>query len=917
MVLKMIQMAQMDENPGAKGPSSVDDTNLGKLFTGKAYLENGELKEYANTKESELRAKEIKKSQAWKNYETFSLGGVKTLKSILISAAVRLNPFNIPEIANLTGRDNIDLGTIGDHKTILFVIIPQAYSTYNFIVSMMYSQLFDTLYYKAEHTKPTEENPDVEFLRLKYHVRFMMDEFANIGKIPEFPTKISTMRKYNISCTVVLQSLAQIKAMYKDDYETIIGNCDTNILLGTQEQTTADYYSKQLGCATIRKRGESVSTGKKGSGGMNFGPQKRELMTMDEIRTMPPECCLVFVKNVNPFYDKKYPLEKHPRYKYTGDVDSKNMFDITKEKDENGKIIFLNSVSDTYADMSVAPPDEGEETLKAISMPKNIEDTELGNKEEPDDPKVKLAHIMDLDSRQEGRQYKIAQFNEVTKKLNIEVATQKKSGKKEPSICIYVPQVDFNDIPMFTRMAFKKYNAPVLIFTNDLTVSLYTSLIGYYIDKNGILKNVLSSSVKGKEAYRLEITPEGATVCAAEKEGLFNGVQTLRQLIIQYGSSLPCLYIEDYPALSVRGWFMDVTRGRIPKMTYLKELADRCSLYKINQLHLYIEHTFLFDGLSEVWRDDTPLTAQDILEFDAYCAERNIELVPSVATFGHLYKVLRTKTFHELSEVEEAEGTAFSFYERMCHHTLNSTDDRAYELVCRLIDEYSPLFRSNLFNINCDETFDLGRGRGKERADEIGSHVMYVQWVNRVCEHVKALGKRPMFWGDIIAAHPEAIKELPEDVICMTWDYSPTPREINVKKLWENGAHQYLCPGVQGWNQAIHQLDNAYENIKQMAAFAHKYDGEGLLNTDWGDFGHFQHPELSMVGIVYGAAFSWNSDIQEKSAINADISVIEYGDRSASLVEVISHMSKSGSCELGRVCTYSGKLTVIRSQKEK
>ena len=133
----------------------------------------------------------------------------------------------------------------------------------------------------------------------------------------------------------------------------------------------------------------------------------------------------------------------------------------------------------------------------------------------------------------------------------------------------------------------------------------------------------------------------------------------------------------------------------------------------------------------------------------------------------------------------------------------------------------------------------------------------------------------------------------------MTWDYSPTPREINVKKLWENGAHQYLCPGVQGWNQAIHLLDNAYENIKQMTIFAHKYDGEGLLNTDWGDFGHFQHSELSMVGIVYGAAFSWNSDIPEKSAINADISVIEYGDRSASLVEVISHMSNQAVVNWG------------------
>ena len=528
MVLKMIQMAQMDENPGAKGPSSVDDTNLGKLFTGKAYLENGELKEYTNAKESELRAKEIKKSQAWKNYQTFSLGGVKTLKSILISAAVRLNPFNIPEIANLTGSDNIDLGTIGDHKTILFVIIPQAYSTYNFIVSMMYSQLFDTLYYKAEHTKPTEDNPDIEFIRLKYHVRFMMDEFANIGKIPEFPKKISTMRKYNISCTVVLQSLAQIKAMYKDDYETIIGNCDTNILLGTQEQTTAEYYCKQLGFATIRKRGENVSTGKKGGGGMTFGPQKRELMTMDEIRTMPPDCCLVFVKNVNPFYDKKFPLEKHPRYKFTGDVDDKNMFDITKEKDENGKIIFLNSTSGYYENQAVAPPEDSEEALKTISKSKDIGEAGIGNKEEPNDPKIKLAHITDLDSKQEGRQYKITQFRMVTSELSKEVAIQRKSGKKEPAICIYVPQVDFNDIPMFTRMAYKKYNSPVLIFTNDLTVSAYTSLIGYYIDKSGILENAITSNAKGEKGYLYSGEDEEASVFCIKNIGL-ESFDSLRQ----------------------------------------------------------------------------------------------------------------------------------------------------------------------------------------------------------------------------------------------------------------------------------------------------------------------------------------------------------------------------------------------------
>lgn len=261
---------------------------------------------------------------------------------------------------------------------------------------------------------------------------------------------------------------------------------------------------------------------------MTFGPQKRELMTMDEIRTMPPDCCLVFVKNVNPFYDKKFPLEKHPRYKFTGDVDDKNMFDITKEKDENGKIIFLNSTSGYYENQAVAPPEDSEEALKTISKSKDIGEAGIGNKEEPNDPKIKLAHITDLDSKQEGRQYKITQFRMVTSELSKEVAIQRKSGKKEPAICIYVPQVDFNDIPMFTRMAYKKYNSPVLIFTNDLTVSAYTSLIGYYIDKSGILENAITSNAKGEKGYLYSGEDEEASVFCIKNIGL-ESFDSLRQ----------------------------------------------------------------------------------------------------------------------------------------------------------------------------------------------------------------------------------------------------------------------------------------------------------------------------------------------------------------------------------------------------
>lgn len=412
----------------------------------------------------------------------------------------------------------------------------------------------------------------------------------------------------------------------------------------------------------------------------------------------------------------------------------------------------------------------------------------------------------------------------------------------------------------------------------------------------------------GEEAYHIAADDEGVVLTGADEGGLLYAVQTLRQIIRQEGLLIPFMELEDYPELPVRGYFYDVTRGRIPTMDYLKRVADTCSFYKINQMHLYIEHTFLFDGLSEVWRDDTPLTAEDILELDEYCSRLHIDLVPSIATFGHLYKLLCTKTFRGLSELEEKDGQAFSFSHRMHHHTLNVTDDEALALVYRMIDEYAPLFRSKLFNINCDETFDLGKGKGKARADEVGTLAMYIDWVNKICAHVKELGKRPMFWGDIIAAKPETIKDLPEDIICMTWDYGLAPGDTNVRRLWENGAKQYLCPGVQGWNQLINRFDTAYANIRKMANLAHKFEGEGLLVTDWGDYGHIQHPDFAVIGLIYAAAMGWNSDIEEKETLNEDISLLEFNDRSGRLVSILDMLSNQAVMTWGHLIEFEEEL---------
>lgn len=412
------------------------------------------------------------------------------------------------------------------------------------------------------------------------------------------------------------------------------------------------------------------------------------------------------------------------------------------------------------------------------------------------------------------------------------------------------------------------------------------------------------SGTAQKEAYRLEITPDGIWVTASDESGLLCSVQTLRQILRQQGGLLPCLSISDYPALPVRGLFYDATRCRIPTMEFMKSLADLCSFYKLNQLHLYIEHTYLFDGFSEVWRDDTPLTAQDILELDAYCRKLHIDLVPSVATLGHLYKVLRTRTYRHLSEIEDSDDVAFSFYERMCHHTLDVTQEGSMELVYQMLDEYASLFTSDLFNINGDEPFDLGRGRGKKLADEIGSHQMYVDWLAKVCRHVQELGKRPMFWGDVILADPETINELPAEIICMNWDYDTAPRENHAKSLAATGVAQYLCPGAQGWKQTINQFETAYLNIRKMATLAHKYNGAGLLVTEWGDFGHLQDPESSLPGIIYSAAMGWNTQFPTEEALNEAISVLEYGDPSGKIMSVLRTLSQQVVMNWGHVVEF-------------
>lgn len=416
------------------------------------------------------------------------------------------------------------------------------------------------------------------------------------------------------------------------------------------------------------------------------------------------------------------------------------------------------------------------------------------------------------------------------------------------------------------------------------------------------MKSALSS-----EAYTLTIKAEGVFICGGDLAGLLYGVQTLRQIIRQEGGRLPLLSVEDYPGIPNRVFYHDVTRGRIPTLEYLKKLADWCSYYKLNQLQLYVEHTFLFQQFHEVWRDDTPLTAEDILEFDDYCKELNIELVPSIASFGHLYKVLRTKSYGPLCEMQE-EGRDFSFFERMAHHTVDVTNEESFQMIAAMLREYTQLFSSNQVNICADETFDLGKGKSKAKADEIGILRLYVDFLKRLCEYVKSLGKRTMFWGDIILANPELIHELPSEVICLNWDYDTEVSDTNVRKLHNIGVKQYLCPGVHGWLHLVNHHDYAYKNISKFCTYAHQYDVNGVLNTDWGDYGHVHHAEFSVIGLIYGAAFAWNSDILGEQEMDRQISELEFYDPSGTFVSVVKEIGKQESFSWSNLVQYSEEL---------
>lgn len=351
-----------------------------------------------------------------------------------------------------------------------------------------------------------------------------------------------------------------------------------------------------------------------------------------------------------------------------------------------------------------------------------------------------------------------------------------------------------------------------------------------------------------KEGYLLEVERDYILVLGNDRDGVFWGMQTLRQMlsgekgkIIIQGAR-----IVDYPRLRWRGITDDVSRGPIPTLEYMKNTIRILSAFKLNMYTPYIElHAFNFRSHADMSAPGEGLSPDDMKELVAYGRKYHVDVFPSLQSFGHSDKLLRKPQYRHLAEIEDSPWS------------LSPAVEESYTLFKDLYEELGEIFPSPFFNINCDETYDLGQGKSKPIAEEIGPANLYLRHITRLYNMLKEKGKRVMFWGDIALHYKEMIPKLPPDIIVLNWDYGGAESfEWRLKPFYEAGLEQFVCPGVSCWSHIFPNFENATVNINNFVRDGVKYKVSGMLNTTWDDDGENLFG-YNWYGIVFGAEAAW------------------------------------------------------------
>jgi hypothetical protein len=362
-----------------------------------------------------------------------------------------------------------------------------------------------------------------------------------------------------------------------------------------------------------------------------------------------------------------------------------------------------------------------------------------------------------------------------------------------------------------------------------------------------------------KEAYVLTIDPSGVSVEHATPNGAFYAVKTLKQLLIQYPTRLPGCIINDEPELAVRGYLLDISRNKIPTLATLMGIVDLLADLKYNHFELYVEgFSFKYPGFDALYGPhDTPLTLNEFMRLQRYCAARMIDLVPNHNGLGHMSAWLALPAYKDLAVMEEG---MYMWGAHRAPSTVNPLDPRSLNLVKAYTAPVLKASKSHFFHLNLDEPYELGHGKTEAKAKEVGVGRIYLDYLNELVGHVRAHKKTALVWGDILNQYPELLPELPKELIFVDWGYDADyPFESSLKRLAQHKVRFMAAPGTSTWNSLTGRTTDMIENIANACAAVKHHGGEGVLLTDWGDAGHPQPFAVSWLPLALCAQQSWST----------------------------------------------------------
>jgi hexosaminidase len=386
------------------------------------------------------------------------------------------------------------------------------------------------------------------------------------------------------------------------------------------------------------------------------------------------------------------------------------------------------------------------------------------------------------------------------------------------------------------------------------------------------------SALENEESYVLGASGSVVLVAAKTAEGVFYGVQTLRQLVGPAGR-VPAVAIADWPALRYRGLSVDVSRGPILTEEQMKALIRGAAEYKLNLLSFYMEHVFPYTHAPLVAPTGGEITPELIERLIAYARPYHVMLLPQQQTFGHLHHMLKLERYAGMAETPHGS-------------VLAPEDERGYQWIRQTAGQLAQLFPSPFLHIGSDETFELGRGRSRAAAEREGVGEIYLAHMRKVTEMLRPLGKKLMFWGDIALKHPDLIPKLPKELIAMTWVYSPKENfSSDILPFRDNGMEVFVCPGISNWNRIFPNFSHALVNINNFVRDGKKLGARGMLNTHWGDDGEALF-NMTWYGVVFSAAAAWQSDQVDVAAFDHSFDWAFYRNQDDTLVKVIRRLDQ-------------------------